>query len=66
MTRMTEMNRRLDSALTEMREMRLTPAELDGIIERYEGGRNSAYVIIHTAATMLRLEVEFGGNINGT
>jgi len=59
--KMSEMNHRLETALKDMREMRLTPTELDGVIERYADHRNSAYVIIHTAATMLRLEVEFGG-----
>jgi len=59
--RMSEMNQRLESALKDMREMKLSPDELDGIIKRYEDGRNSAYVVIHAAATMLRLEVEFGG-----
>ena len=58
--KMSGMNRRLEDMLIQMREMKLTPAELDGVIERYDGHTTTAHLIL-AAATMLRLEVEFGG-----
>ena len=53
------MNKALDELLVQMREMRLTPDELDAIIAKYENGVTKAHVLIHTAATMLALEVAF-------
>ena len=59
--KMSEMNKRLEDMIRQIREMKLTPDELDDVIKRYEGHENATLVLIHTAATMLRLEVEFGG-----
>ena len=56
---MSDMNSRLEALLKQMREMRLTPAELDRTIDKYEGDQSVAGVLIYTAATMLHKEVTF-------
>ena len=55
-----DMNKRLEALLVQMREMRLKPDELDTLIAEYKNAQTQAGVLIHTAATMLALEVAFG------
>ena len=56
---MADMNRRLEELLVQMREMLLTPAELADTVNKYADNQTQAGVLIHTAATMLSLEVAF-------
>ena len=58
---MSNINQRITELKAQLREMRLKPEELENLVAKYKDDESRTGTIIHTAATLLCLEVEFGG-----
>ena len=54
------MNPRIEAMLLQLREMRLTPSELDAVVIRYADADTEACIVVHAAAVLLAAEVSLG------